>query len=412
MSTPPSRRPPPALFPVRHFLAPVGNVLRGGALREVRPSPKVGTHAALTAEAPAATLLITDLSDRPVSELPTFDHEAGELVVVVGQPVRLKVRTDPVHPMTGVMWSVGMEAVHVSTVQTPARGTAVPLTDHLRETYVEFHWIDGGSKTVKVSAIVGGRQQTVSLRCRVLTPTVILFKVRTAGFKVFRNDDYREGTGEWLVLGQSRYDRGCQRSAIATAPYLPGDKSLGSGQFGFIQLVSTVAGVRDQANGFIQAKTTLDQDDIFVLDLGQNPNSVLAGYGSGMSVSAGRDLLTEAGEADTDSPGVNLHGKDYGSLWNHFRLYLVYKPAISGSIWVTLQTLEWACTADIARNTAGVLGEPTDVGVSPEPGTTRSGVASSELPIWKRSTSMLKTVVCNGEEFGKMLEQIPAADSS
>jgi hypothetical protein len=131
-----------------------------------------------------------------------------------------------------------------------------------------------------------------------------------------------------------------------------------------------------------------------------------------MNVSAGRDLLTEADEADTDSPGINLRGKDYGSLWDHFRLYLVYKPAISGSIWVTLQTLEWACTADIARNTAGVLGEPTDVGVSPEPGTTRAGVALSELPIWKRSTSMLKTVVCNWEEFGKMLEQTSDADSS
>lgn len=403
MRTPSAGRPP-SLFPGRPFLAPVGDVLPGGALPEVRPSPRIWSRAALTAEAPAAKLVITDLSGRPYHEFQNFNATARELVVVVGQPVRLAVRSKPDHPVSDVTWAVEGDAVHISTRQTPAMGTAVPLADHLGDASIEFHWISGGTRRVTVSASVGGEWRTTSLTCRVLAPIVILFTVTTSGFTLF--SDYREEDDQWLVLGRTDTDRGCKRDAILLPPELPAGAPSARGSFGFIQLFRAVAGTRNPSTGRFTVTTSVGRDDAFVLDMGTDPASVLVGDGRGVDAGAADQVFVGGRRVDSDSPGLRLDGSDYGALWDHFKLYLVYRPPTPGGIWVTLQTLEWGCTAAAALDGSGVWQGPTDVHVAPPPGTPLRGVASSELPTWNRSSAMLQQMSCDEAEFSALWDRM------
>ena len=410
MTTPleptPRRTPPPAPFqnPGRHFLEPIGKILPTGALTEVRPSPKLWTQAALTGQVAAATLRITDAAGQPVSQLQTFDHQKNQLVIVVGQPVRLKAQTNPIHPISDVQWTISGHAVHASTRQTPQKGTAVPMDGHLGAPRVDFHWIDGGDKTVTVTATVGGQRRSASLQCNVIAPTVKECSITTSTVNRFFPGEFKRIAGTVLALAAAGLP-GCQRTAVASAPsWGSGDNSPGAGQFGFIQLINTVTAVKQTETGSYKVMTASEEDEVFVLDAGgQGQNKLLVGEGNGSQAAAGGTIDIQ-GSANSDNPAIELvDGISYAMMWNQFKLYFVYRSAIPGSIWTTLKKFDWKFTGTITRADNGTWPVPADKrNVHPTPGEPAAGADSIELPTWQQSTPLGITDL-DQEEFNQVL---------
>ncbi|MFI6073242.1 hypothetical protein ACIA5C_16830 [Actinoplanes sp. NPDC051343] len=409
MTTPFGWQPPPALFPGRHFLAPVGRGLRNPALPQITAAPQLTTHAALPAEAEAATLLITDRSGRPVSELPTYGAGAKKLVVVVGQPVELQVHSQPVHPVTDVRWTISGKAVHTAT-QEPDKCTVTPLNDgHLRAQSIKFHWISAttntisGTPTVTVSAMVGGLPHSAMLTFEVLSPWASIW-VTTSPFAVV--DGYmKEGGDPYLALGK-KYRAGCQREAAVAIPSWSGEAKLGAGAIGFLQLVRFFGAVENEAGAAYDVQTSFVKVNPFVLDIGDKPSSVLIGTGHETTVTPGQTVNLGTARGNSDSPAQNLAGSRSGVMWNHFKLYLVYRSAIAGSIWITLEKLEWGCTARVKKNAQGVWDAPYDIKLSPPAGEDKKGATSDELPTWD-SKSNGDVYEADKAEFDDAWSKIP-----
>jgi hypothetical protein len=412
--------PPVPARPSRPLPTPPGRpVLPTKALptKVVTTPTGVVSQAALTTEATNATLRITDVAGRPLSQLQTFDTTTNRPVVAVGQPVRLKVQSDPPHPISDIEWSVRGKAVHTSTVQTLEKGTAVPLTGHLRNDLVEFHWIDGLMKTVTVVATVGNERKTASAAFNVLVPTVSECTITTNTFKIFRDGAYKGG--DWMVLGE-RNAEGCQRAATAWAPvWRPGD-ALGSGQFAFMQLVDSIIAKRNDSTepGDYDVLSTWDLGAGtagFVLDAGgANNDQMIVGSGKGVRVAAGKTTVFGPSRFNGDTPGIELPADHYYVfLANEFKLYFVYRSEVPGSIWVTLRKLTWECTGATRRpNLTSAWEEPGDVDVKPALHVATSGVASSELPTWERSTrrGLYEASVSISQFDGELKSMQAAAD--
>jgi hypothetical protein len=412
MTTPFGWQPPPALFPGRHFLAPVGRGLLNPALPQITAAPQLTTHAALPAEAEAATLLITDRSGRPATDLPTYDAGAKKLVVVVGQPIELQVSSEPVHPVTDVHWRITGTAVHTAA-QEPDKCTVTPLNGgHLVGQRIKFHWITAtsdtisGDVTVTVSATVGGRRKSTSLTFDVLSPWASI-AVTTAPFTVV-NGLMQEGGDPYLMLG-TKYGAGCQREAAVAVPSWSGDATLGAGDIGFIQLVRYIGAVENETGSAYHVHSSFAEEDQFVIDLGDNPDSVIIGNGRETKVRPGGTTNLAHGRSNSDSPAQNLATSKSGGMWNHFKLYLVYKSAIVGSIWVTLAKLEWGCTAWVKKNAQGVWDAPYDVKLSPAAGQRKEGATSYEFPTWSRSSRVTQNEVDTFDkaDFDNIWSRIP-----
>jgi hypothetical protein len=412
MTTPFGWQPPPALFPGRHFLAPVGRGLPNPALPQITAAPQLTTHAALPAEAEASTLLITDRSDRPVAELPTYDAGAKKLVVVVGQPIELQVRSEPVHPVTDIRWTISGKVVYTTT-QKPDKCTVTPLNDgHLVGQSIKFHWISAttdtisGDPTVTVSATVGGRRKSTSLTFDVLSPWASI-AVTTKPFAVV-NGYMQGGSDPYLALGM-KYRAGCQREAAVAIPSWSGEADLGAGAIGFLQLVRFLGAVENETSGAYYVQSSLSEDNPFVLDIGDQPNSVLIGTGGETKVTPGQTVSLGAARGNNDSPAQNLAGSKSGVMWDHFKLYLVYKSAIADSIWITLEKLEWACMARAKKNAQGVWDAPYDIKLSPAAEHTKEGATSYELPTWDSSSSTVRQHVYKFDKaaFDNIWSQVP-----
>jgi hypothetical protein len=410
MTTPleptPRRTPPPAPFqnPGRHFLEPIGKILPTVALTEVRPSPKLWTQAALTGQVAAATLRITDAAGQPVNQQQAFDHKKNQLVIVVGQPVRLKAQTNPIHPISDVQWTISGQSVYASTRQTPQEGTAVPMDGHLSAPRVDFHWIDGGDKTVTVTATVGGQRRSASLQCNVIAPTVKECSITTSTVNRFFPGEFKRIAGAVLALAAGDIP-GCQRIAAASAPsWGSGDNAIGAGQFGFIQLINTVTAVKQTESGGYKVMTALDEAEIFVLDAGgQGRNKLLVGEGNGSQAAAG-GAIDIRGPANTDSPAIELLDViSYAMMWSQFKLYFVYRSAIPGSIWITLRKFNWKFAGATTRAENGTWPAPADkFNVRPTPGELTAGANSIELPTWQQSTPF-GIANLNQEEFNRVV---------
>ena len=93
---------------------------------------------------------------------------------VVGKKVALAVRSKPAgHTLTHIEWVIPEERVK-NYVQSETQGVVFKLdAADLGKASIEFFWISGGSKSVRVVARIGGRQREATASFEVEAPTDI-----------------------------------------------------------------------------------------------------------------------------------------------------------------------------------------------------------------------------------------------
>jgi hypothetical protein len=317
---------------------------------------------------PAAS---TPVCGSPPCPTPTVleivDRKTGAVVSgtsptkIVGQKNELLVRSRPAgHTLTNIRWTVTAETVKNYT-QSTSTGTRTDLsTADLQGTNLDFYWISGGSKSVQVTADVDGAPQSTSVTYNVLAPTGVSMTSVT-GTVAASNPGFPT-SGLELHYG-TNVKPGIQWTLTATAP--PG----GGGEIAGTQTANPPH-TRTTNAGVVESRKTGGN---FLLD-----NSLP--YAPSVPIAAG----ASATWTSDDTPGIPLTS-NLRSVTGTFqgRLYFMYRPSGTDSIWVTLARLDWGWAGTTTRvgapaSTGNRWTPPTAVSDTPNP----SGSASTELPTW------------------------------
>ena len=292
-----------------------------------------------------------------------IDIVEGAQTTNVGQRIRL--RAVVVRPsggsITSLTWHIQGTAIRTYAqalaAATVTNLTPADLTSHL----VELYWIDGGTKTVRVDAVVNGTSRcSASVTFTLIRPAVLAFTAARGVIAI---------STAWNRLG---LDFGTPaRPGItwtARVRALPGS----GGSVAFLQLVTadTRVTVTAAAGGGNLQRTT---GGAFLLDT--LPPSVF--YASIITpISGGTDIV----HAANDSPGLGLTNQFQDSSdHNTFQLYLMYRPTGAGNIWVSLACLDWGWCA---RATLNAAPPPPWVLNGPSWSWHLPFVITTQLPVW------------------------------
>jgi len=364
--------------------------------KKAKVLPQAAVTQAAVAEEPATALEITDHLDVPLRRHPNYEN--GRLYAVIGEPMRLRVRTsDPQARLDQISWTVDDHALG-QCVQTNVLGTAVPLSPADRSAAdISFFWITGGEMNVQVTARVDDQQATATALVEVLAPTVQRCRYTTSTVNVFENGGYLGHPGRWMALYEGPPDErfGCSWDARVSAPFKQfGNRRLGAGMVGFIQVSGfTIArwnwGAQDQP----PKVTHSARSDQGATALDAEAGGML--YGDAKAVMAGAVVMFRPNEITySDSPGcvvmaplIRLTRSDL------HQTHLVYKSDTAGSIWVTLRRGEWRWEAkisrlDTSRQTSG-FANPTDVTVVPHSRQQTDAQVSHDQPTWTERTDAI-----------------------
>lgn len=303
-----------------------------------------------------------------------IDDEHAPLVPhkhVVGQPVTLRMRTNPNVPFKLPLWLVpGADTVAAYPLDGTAQPTCAPTPvgfDGTTSATLAFFWIAPGTKTITALAIVDGEKIKATLTVEVVGPELLDFALET---RVARHHPRTSGEPEMLsARGISGLDKeplaGCDFSAAAAA--------AAPGHLAFVQTLRSVRELK-LAGKALEKKTP----ECGVLD--DNPKN--AGFYTAAQKMGRRKAERGGGFVGVlmacDSPSQYIdHSVLSAKVEDRFSLYLVYRPTTPGSIWVTVAKAEWGweCTLDRSDPQTPFTGKVS-------PGGKSQGQPSSELPVW------------------------------
>lgn len=285
---------------------------------------------------------------------------------MVGNKMRLGLQTRPAGEAISVpRWTIPGTRVK-SYVQSVASGvkTALVAAD-LQVMSPEFHWIDGGSQAVSISAQVAGATLTATVTFTVLKPTVDHFTAATSSVNLCAGTYFQPGT--WLAAYRPGSGTvGCQWDAKVTVP------AEGVGQVGITQLIRPTRIYTSNANAISTRASAA-----FVLDEG------LGIQYSGPLAVAASSSKTLNGTNYADSPANGLVATDRASsAADVFQSFLMYKSDEADSIWVSLSSLTWQWAGSTTR--IGAPASPANNWNAPA-GASLSATASgltANLPVW------------------------------
>ncbi len=330
--------------------------------------------------APAASASGASPPCPPPPVLEIVDRKTGVVVSgttvtkIVGQKIELLVRANPATPLSNIQWTVPTRNVK-SYTQALANGAVTDLSaGDLQAATLDFYWIDGGNKTVQVSATAAGNPPPVSVTFNVLRPTVDHFTTSTSGVHLCVGN-YLGGArpGTWMAAYDPTSAKfGCQWDAKVTAPV------NGAGKIGFTQLINYDRKKTD--NGGNPWKITSGGSFYLDSDLGIQYNGDMTG---GVAIAATSSAQMN-GWRFADSPGNALEATDQNSSANDsFHLYLMYRPDGADSIWVTLQRANWSWKGETTRIGAPASAANNWNAISGGAMTNdANGADTTDLPVW------------------------------
>jgi hypothetical protein len=264
-------------------------------------------------------------------------------------------------PMVNFKWTIPGYAIS-NYVQATDYGivyTNFPTT----QSNIVFYWIDSGYKLVQVSAMVDGKTVTGQAWFKVTRPGATLDGTIIGEV---RADGNYENAGTWLHFGgypDVTNVVGIRWNAEVTTP------TNGAGGIAFAQLINRDAR-RIEQSGANQKLTT---SGAFVADNDSDDGDIF--YDGTVTGIGNSDTGTHN---DDDSPGLEYTAADKSISNNdQFQIYLMYKPDITNSIWVTLRTLTWQWSGSATND--------PNSGWSLNPGATSSATPSVDsiiLPTW------------------------------
>ncbi len=307
---------------------------------------------------------------KPVTPMPVLeivDRRTGTVVsgttqtVIVGQKMKLHVRTRPTESMSDIQWIVPGERVKD---YSPSEHTAKPIpldAGDLQDANLDFNWIAGGTETVQVAATVRGSRLAAQVTHHVLAPTAVSMTSQTGDV----------GVGATGIAGDPPMNLyygthakvGIRWVCKATAP------AGGDGEIAATQLVNDI---RKRTYNAGNSESRISGE--FMLDS-------TVPYDPAVPITAGASATWSSND-NPSSPLTSDFAKK--SANPSYRTYFMYKPDGTDSIWVTLMKLEWHWAGETTR-----VGAPADPGNNwtPVSGASSdrnpSGAASTELPPWR-----------------------------
>jgi hypothetical protein len=307
--------------------------------------------------------------------LEIVDKSSGSIISgtmptkIVGQKIVLSVRTQPPgHAITNVQWTIPPATVK-SYTQTGNKGEKIDLASaDLQGVDVDFYWIDGGSKAVQVTADVDGSAQSASVTVTVLRPTMEHFTIEVSSVNVFNTGFPLDPKNPYLAAYEASPQKyGSQWDAKVKAP------ADGDGLIGFTQLI-LINRSRTSNSGKV---SQLSSGGAYVLDGNEGIQ-----YRGAQQIKANH-TASLSGYIYADSPNTELKvGFQSYSVDESFELYLMYKPAGTDSIWVTLGKGTWGYAGQATRK--GTPASTTNEWKrGPKvPMKKSDGVDSVEIPQW------------------------------
>ncbi len=286
---------------------------------------------------------------------------------IVGKKVTLQVRSVPGgQALTHVSWVIPGENVKSYTQSsTTATRTDLAAAD-LQGTTLSFFWISGGTKTVEVTALIGGAVARATATFNVLAPTNMTMSGATGSVTVDTSFNF---PGTWLHYGNPNTTPAIAWTFTATAP------AGGGGDIEATQLLNVDIARTDNAG----AVTHLSSHGHWMLDTS-------VPYAPSQSIAAS----AAATWSSSDSPGAPLTSgfTTMNVATFEFHMYFMYKPSGADSIWVTLGRLDWHWRASSTRSgavAANTWSPPAGLDANSNP----SGSASTELPTWTANFTSL-----------------------
>jgi len=284
----------------------------------------------------------------------------------VGKKIQLEVRSRPAETLSNIQW-----AIAGTTADTP-NGTAVKdytmalaattksdlSAADLQSQTLDFHWVEGPSRVVSVTAQARGCNLTASVTFTIRRPTLDEFSSRTGPI------DIGSPWGGLEMYCGTPASNGLNYKAKVTPPV------DGAGHVKFTQILQALlekdipSGATVTTQSWSIPAWWLDIDDPYA---NHGPHAVTAS--------------TQITITDNDSPGCPLGpGMVRGEVRHmRFRLYVMYKPSGADSIWVPIGKLTWGWSGK-ASSTDGGTTWRKDSGA--HDATNPSGALTREFAEW------------------------------
>jgi hypothetical protein len=302
-----------------------------------------------------------------------IDIVDGAQTTNVGQRIRLRavVVTPPNGSITSLTWDIQGAAIR-TYAQALATATVTNLTQaDLTSNPVEFFWIDGGSKTVRVDAVVNGTFRcSASVTFTLMRPEVLTFTSVRGAIAI---------NTAWGPLSL-----GFGSPATPGITWTAMVKTTGVlGSVAFLQLANTDIRVTVTAAPG-EENWQVTTGGAFLLD---RAGAGMVFYGDRITpISVFVPALVTV-HAVNDSPKLELNPVlQDGSMDHTFQLYLMYRPTGAGNIWVSLARLDWGGCARATLASGGwALNGPRWLWDHPFVNTT-------QLPVWAGRANFIAPV--------------------
>jgi hypothetical protein len=308
-----------------------------------------------------------------------MDITNQQISVMVGEQISLagsvlNLPTPNGATISSQSWTVQGNRVGGYTVTggTGAFGLVTPFADS-QTSNITFYWIEGGTNTVFYSAtLTDGSIYTAQATFTVNRPTATLAGVVTSLNPPVSIISLAVGLGLYYGDHDNTANAGIVFQFDVTSP-TPGD-------LGLIQLVNTVRSdsltdgtTKTTSTGGVFALDAASATSPFFEAEGENAPNVIPIVNHVNSAPPGDD------NAFSDSPGAGVFSTLQSlSFSDSFQTYLMYRPSTPGSIWVTLNLLNWSWSGSAMMPGGGWVAGPADQYTAPAP----TGTSSTALPQW------------------------------